>query len=367
MKRMKARLRWGFIWLIVFNSVSTAKAQQTPLEETINTVANDLALFLGNAPVYLSSRLPVIPAGSNYLASMELTEYKDISLAFGIECALFPEFKNIGYGMKLLKYGKRLPSYAPFPLVTVGLRVGVTKHLDLGARADFFPEIDTEYKGILVGGVSFNIGGDIRYRLWQGKGALPDLIFIGAVNYFSGYLKVGKNFKFDFDEIIEEMRIKGSIEFQGAPLIGWDIFQISPELRLKWKIGSIHPFLGLGLDFSFGHIDGGLDLKIGFNLTHPEQISESESETLTLTTEKPRTFGLRPLIGIESHLTKNLKTMLQANIEFFLHQKPNPNLEPEIKRLMGQDPNYEYNRAKEESGFDSPVYMIGLNIRYEFK
>ena len=152
---------------------------------------------------------------------------------------------------------QKFPAVVPMPGINLALRWGIIRDLDVGVQVSFFPEVDTKYKDITIAGANINLAIQARYRFLKGEGARPDLVVQLGFAYQSGYLKIGKDYSFDFDETIDGTRVAGNLAFSGAPILGWDLFQITPALVARWKLAWFRPYLGLAMDLTFGHVDSG--------------------------------------------------------------------------------------------------------------
>lgn len=211
-----------------------------------------------------------------------------------------------------------------------------------------------------------DVGLQARWRPLKPKqGGIPDLVVVLGLNYFSGFMKVGVNMNQQYADYGNGQT--GVLAMRGAPVLGWDIFVISPEVRVAWNVAWFHPYFGIGFDFSMGEVDGGLDASLGFRDTLLG-LDEAITMKTTNTMEIPRIFGFRPTFGLEFDLGSIFRIVLEANLELTAHQKPNPNLAQEIKDDMAGDGGYLYNKANAKSGGVDPLsYAFGLGLRFDFE
>ncbi len=344
---------------------ATRPARAGSLEDTVKKVTNDLQYMLVDGPVYLSSRLPVMLQGGNFLASMELAGYKNFGFGVALTSGLFTSFDKLDDNFQMIP--QKFPAVVPMPGINLALRWGIIRDLDVGVQVSFFPEVDTKYKDITIAGANINLAIQARYRFLKGEGARPDLVVQLGFAYQSGYLKIGKDYSFDFDETIDGTRVAGNLAFSGAPILGWDLFQITPALVARWKLAWFRPYLGLAMDLTFGHVDSGLDMTLSVTLTQPTQESASEKLTETLASMPPRVFGLRPIIGFEFALTQRLKLILQGDLGFYVRQHPgdmkNPGLEVEARK---EAPDSLYVQTIDGEPLFPFVFAAGLGVRYDY-
>jgi len=161
--------------------------------------------------------------------------------------------------------------------------------------------------------------------------------------------------------------VKGSLTMAGAPILGWTLFQLTPSIVARWNARWFHPFVGLGVDLSFGHVDGGVDLKLDLRLEQPTQDTLSESVVDTWTTTSPRVFGLRPMLGLEFDLTRRLKLVLQADLGFYVRQHPGdmgtPGFEAEARK---EAPSSLYVQTIDGEPLFPLVFAAALGMRYDY-
>ncbi len=341
------------------------RARAGSVEDTYNKIINDLGYMLIDGPVYLSSRLPVQLQGGNFLASMELAGYKNFGFGVSITSGLFTSFDKLDDNFQLIP--KEFPAVVPMPGINLAVRWGIIRNLDIGVQVSFFPEIDTKYKDIIIAGANINVAVQARYRIVEGSGAKPDLVAQLGFAYQSGYLKVGKDYSFDFDETIEGTRVAGNLSMSGAPILGWDLYQLTPALVARWKLAWFRPYIGVALDLTFGHVDSGLDVELSLTVTHPNPGSYSESLTETTASMPPRVFGVRPIIGFEFALTQRLKLVLQGDLGFYVRQHPgdmkNPGLEKGARKEV---PDSLYVQTIDGEPLFPFVFAAGLGVRYDY-
>ena len=344
----------------------SAPARADTLEDTLRRVESDLGFMLADGPVYLAGRLPALVSGADFLSSMELTDVREFSLGVSVTSALLTDFDRLDDSFQMMP--QSLPSVVPMPVLNFVGRIGVARGLDVGMKAGFFPELDVRYRDTVITGSIFHIGVQARYRVLAGRGVVPDLVTQLGFGFFSGYLKVGKDYAYDFDEDVPSVgAVAGSLRFTGAPVLGWTLFQLAPAIVARWNLRWFHPYIGAAIDLTLGHVDGGLDLELELTLTRPTPSTAREKITETMTSTSPRVFGLRPMLGLEIDLTRRLKVVLQADLGYYVRQSPgdlrSPGLEEQARR---EAPQGLYVQTLDGEPLSPLVFVGGLGVRYDY-
>jgi hypothetical protein len=352
-------------WALSLLLIPTAAPAQT-IEATLKKIENDLSYLTVDGPVYLAGRLPVVISGADILSSMELVSFRNFGLGLGLQTGLLTSFDRLDDNFQLVP--KKLPGVVPLPQISLVGRIGIIRNLDAGVKVTFVPEFGMKFKDIIIGGGMLNVALQVRYRILEGRGARPDLVIQASFAAFSGFLKVGKDFSFEFDESVEGLgRVKGSLSMAGAPILGWTLYQVSPALVARWNAAWFHPFVGLGVDLTFGHVDGGVDLKLKLDLQAPQAATAEESLVDTWTTTAPRVFGLRPMVGFELDFTRRLKLVLQADLGYYVRRHPGdmgiPGLEEAARR---EAPQSLYVQTIDGEPLSPLVFAAGLGVRYDY-
>lgn len=352
-------------WALLLLFIPGVAPAQT-IEATLKKIENDLSYLTVDGPVYLAGRLPVVISGADILSSMELVSFRNFGFGLGLQTGLLTSFDRLDDNFQLVP--KKLPGVVPLPQLAVVGRIGIVKNLDVGVKVTFFPEIGTKYREIIIGGGMLNVALQARYRLLEGRGARPDLVTQLSIAFFSGYLKVGKDYSFEFDETVDGLgQVKGSLAMAGAPILGWTLYQVSPAIVARWNVAWFHPFIGLGLDLTFGHVDGGVDLKLKLDLQAPQVATAEESLIDTWTTTAPRVFGLRPMVGFEIDFTRRLKLVLQADLGYYVRRHPGDMGIPGLEASARQEaPQSLYVQTIDGEPLSPFVFAAGLGVRYDY-
>ncbi len=373
----KWRVAWALALGLLVGFAGSARAQNNA--QAVDSVLRDINRILANGPVYLSSRLPIMAVGGDLAAGKPLGKFPDWSIALNLHSGLTAGFRDIAYGMATLQdFQTMLPNLVPLPTISIVGRIGTIEDVEVALKIFFIPRVKIELPSEMdVATGMLDVGAQVRWRFFKSRGkAIPELVALFSVNYFTGAIEVGVNSKQPFSAA--NGLVTGQLDMRGAPILGWDIGVISPELRVAWNVAWFHPYFGLGFDFTFGEVDGGLDATMRFTINQTP-INEGVAMNTTNTMEIPRIFGFRPAFGMEFDCGRIFRIVLEANLELTAHQRPNPKLAQEIKDDMnvdavetargGQpDGGYLYNKANAKKGGIDPLnYAFGLGLRLDFE
>ena len=326
------------------------------IETQLLPLANDLDQILFEGPKYLAKRLPSMQAAGDLGAEMDLAEFGDFSISVGLMSGVYQGFNEEITG-KFQKLPKTMPEPLPLPAALFSARLAVNADLEAAARLAFFPEIKHSTKDWDVAAATRMMAVGARYRLLAGRGAVPTLVSSAELSYFTGYMELGLGRTYNLislkqaaaelgepwepvREIINDAyRDKTGGEdllgpnddpmigtfFHGAPIMGWDIFQLSVEQRAVWALGFFHPYLGLGLDAASGHVDSGVQLEVDLRITRPKHFIDVAGDLrevvipdqdVTIETRAPRTVGARGIVGWEFHFGESMRMPLEAQYDF---------------------------------------------------
>ncbi|MFN3203050.1 MAG: hypothetical protein ACE366_31945 [Bradymonadia bacterium] len=327
-------------------SINEAELERI-LQEDVAPVIGDVDLLLLEGPKYLAKRLPAMQAAGDFGGQMDLLTPGDFSLGIGVLGGVFFGFDD-EVGNRFQKFPNKLPEPLPIPAGVISGRVAVTPDFELAGRYGFFPNFEVKSKGYLIKGTTSIWGLKGRYRHSRAKGWTPAFIGSAGYSYFTGFLNVGRDFSFnltpirnnEFNQTVNEAfgrNVLGDGEevnwrafFSGAPIIGWDIHQISLEERMVWDVGFWHPYLGAGVDYAWGHVDSGTDLELDARLSGPGPLVEAwqnanngspklldiiPRQRRTLVTESPRTLGGRAIVGTEFDIGSVVRFALGAQYD----------------------------------------------------
>jgi hypothetical protein len=326
------------------------------LEKQVVPILSDLDVILTEGPKYLATRLPAYQAMGDLGADMDLEEFGDFSITAGVGSAVFRDFNDdVAQGFQRLP--KNLPEPLPLPSILLGGRFALSRDWEITGRFTFVPEFEIQTNDWLVSATTRTIAAGARYRLYEGDGGVPRLVTSAELSYFTGYMKVGRDFQYDLvglksaaesagyawepfrQTINAEYREQNGGEdllapaddliigtlFRGAPILGWDIVQMSVEQRATWALGFWHPVLGLGLDAAGGEVDSGLRLAVDLRITKPKNFIDVAGnlrtdvlpdQNVTVKSVKPRAFGARGIVGWEFDLGSMFRLPMEGQYDF---------------------------------------------------
>lgn len=362
MPSLHRRGPWGAVLAVVVVLAGPPAAAQTReeieriLRQNIEPVLHDIDIILTNGPAYLAKRLPAMQAGGDFGAQMDLVRIGDFSVGLGLLSGVYREFDEMDDNFQRLP--KQLPDPLPIPAAVVTVRSPITESIEVGLRYGFFPEFEVKSQGYLIRGTTSIYGGKVRYRLHRGGGIVPTLVSSADVSYFTGSMDIGRDFTFTLgntaellgdndrltlnqainQEVFDGQQVLNGPEpidlgvfFRGAPIMGWDIYQLSLEQRAVWHVGFWQPYLGAGLDFASGHVDSGIrGLKLDTRVTGPKHLKDAlaqrsvsptildvlPDQNVTLVSEEPRSFAARAIAGMEFNLGQAVRMVLEAQFDF---------------------------------------------------
>lgn len=329
---------------------------QTILRDQVIPILADLDVIMLKAPEYLAQRLPAMQSGGDLGAQMDLVQLGQFSVTLGLLAGVFRDFDDIGNDFQRMP--NQLPDPLPIPAAVVGVRMAVHRDWEVGARYGFFPEFEVKSQGWLIRGTTSIYGLRGRNRTLEGQGWKPTLVSSADLSYFTGSMDIGRDFTFTMgdttqlldpaqipvlneavnQEVFGGDRVLGPSEpmdlgifFRGAPIIGWDIYQLTLEERAVWDLSFWHPFLGLGIDFASGHVDSGIrGLKVDTRATGPghllAELKERDirptilellpDQNVTIKSEKPRSVSGRVIGGMEFDLGQAVRLALESQFDF---------------------------------------------------
>ncbi|MCK6571074.1 hypothetical protein L6V77_08205 [Myxococcota bacterium] len=324
-------------------------------QRQIAPLVNDLDQILIEGPKYLAQRLPPLQAMGDLGGQMDLETPNAFSVSLGVTSGVYFDF-NQEVADDFQRLPKTLPEPLPLPSAVLSARYGVTPDWELTGRFGYVPEFKTKSRDWEIAAATRTFALGTRYRLSRGEGSWPTLVSSAEVSYFTGYMEVGRGLTYplitmreaakladvpwepvrtaindEFREANGGTDILGPADdvtigtfFRGAPILGWDIYQLSLEQRAAWALGFFHPVLGLGLDAAQGHVDSGVQLEIDLRVTRPRHFVDVAGnfkepvlpdQDVTLETEDPRRFGARLIAGFEFDLGDHFRLPFEAQYD----------------------------------------------------
>ena len=301
------RLKYALCCAFVIAFGGTAQADSQSLNTSVTKLTGDLGIVGVNTPVWLAQHLPAMMNQSGLGAGIELAD-KSGGISFGIiplHLGVMNQFNQVGQGTEVLRFDKTLPAVLPWPQVGVTLGIGLGNGLELGADARFMPKTDfalNDQIGVEVGVLSAST--TLRWRINSAKGGMPAFVIGIGGAYSKGTMDIGAGFQNAYSISTSQGTIEGTYLFEGSPRMSWEIFQISGELRVGWKLGAFRPYLGFGFGYSFGEVAGATSLKArvtvdkvgGQAVSEAPKVEEYQDEYFVTT---PAKFTLRPMFGLD--------------------------------------------------------------------
>jgi hypothetical protein len=317
------------------------------LQREVAPVLSDVNTIIEDGPVYLAKRLPVIQVLGDPGAVMDLATWGDFSVSLGVVGGILQSFnREVASSFQTLP--RTLPEPLPVPQAMLAVRAALSADLEVGLRFGIVPNFEIETEDWQVATSTRTFAGRARYRLMQGHGARPTLVSVADLSYFTGFMQVGRDLTLDIatlDTLVEPgqyeqfrqlinaeygqvlepgEKVALGVFFFGAPILGWDIVQLSLEQRAVWDLGPFHPYLGLGVDLATGHVDSGVDLESDLRVTRPKDFIERVGsfreailprQDVTLKTVEPRSVGARAIAGFELSVSDGLTVAAEGQAD----------------------------------------------------
>lgn len=156
----------------------------------------------------------------------------------------------------------------PFPaLPIVEARLGgFFLPFDIGVKVGFIPE-DVDTGEILPAGMGFDyelFGADVRFRIIEERGLIPELIVGGGINFLRGGLSfaTGEDIAIGGFEVPNEKDLSNPNTYDislKAPEFGFDwettVFDVKAQLSKRLFI--ITPYIGIGMTMGSSTVGGG--------------------------------------------------------------------------------------------------------------
>ena len=265
----------------------------------------------------------------------------------------------------MLGLEEELPNNIPWPQFGATLGIGLGGGLELGADVRFIPETDLAMGKLIsttVGLVSAS--GSVRWRLLEPAGPVPAIVVGVSGGYHSGTMKIGAGFKSAYAVSAEVPGVgtgsmEGFYEFSGSPTMGWELYQVAPEVRLAWQFGPFRPYVGVGAGFTFGEVTGSTELtatvtveKFNGNPVDEEPLIHEDSTSYYST--PPAMFTLRPHVGFDV-VVGIVAITAQAELAIMTQDGLGTDLTGAAESFMPSDGDVLYNEASKESTTSAAV------------
>ena len=342
------------------------------LEEPLK---NDLQLLAVNTPVWLAQHLPAMMNQSGLGAGIDLSG-KSGGITFGIipvHIGLMNRFDALGHGLQVLRLEETLPSNLAWPQMGVTLGIGLGNGVEIGADVRFIPKTNFAFVSdidVEVGLLS--VSTSLRWRINQAKGAMPAFVLGIGGAYASGTMGLGVGHKGAYtlptaaggSAVGLPASLTGTYSFEGSPLMSWEIFQISAELRVGWKLGVVRPYIGFGFGYNLGDIRGELAFNVRLTSDQLDLGDHAESYLEESYSTSPAQFTLRPQLGLDIVLGIVAIT-LQVELAVMAQEKLSEVVTGAAKQVDLSNGNYLFNDASRETSI-SAALVSTLAVRLQF-
>lgn len=353
-------------------------------DEAANGALNDLFVILINGPVYLSSRLPMMMATQPPDASFVEGEFGKLSLGVGLKSDIYGQFQDVTFGANnIMDIYERTPDVVPLPSLSLYGRMGLTEDLDVSAHMDFIPSIQQTAQGIDLLANYYVVGGQGRYKVLNGHGGTPSVTLGSGLSVFSGRLEIGKELHDSFDKTVDDpitgqgVDVTGSFNLSGAPVLEWFLTQIQLDAKAAWAFDWFQPYVGFGVDFTYGKItsslEGSMSLQIdevgGQGFGSGPLVKNDADFSSSLAEEVPTFAALHPVGGLQFQLSESFHITLQGDVHLPFQQQATKQDEQvdEFFTVDGKrNDNFYYIRYRDSTSlFRNPVFGAALGLRYD--
>jgi len=283
----------------------------------------------------------------------------------GLHMGFMNQFSDVGKGTEMLGLEEELPDNIPWPQFGATLGIGLGGGFEIGADFRFIPETDLAMGKLISTSVGLiSASGSMRWRVVDPVGPVPAVVIGVSGGYHSGIMKIGAGFKSAYAVPatvpgVGSGTVEGVYEFSGSPTMRWDLYQVSPELRLGWEFGPFRPYLGLGAGFSFGEVTGSSELtatvtvdKVAGNAVSQEPLIHEDSTSYYST--PPAMFTLRPHVGFDIVLGIVAVTA-QVELAIMTQDGLGTDLTGAAESFVPTDGDMLYNEASKESTTSAAV------------
>ncbi|MCB9728164.1 MAG: hypothetical protein H6746_06765 [Deltaproteobacteria bacterium] len=295
---------------LLATSASLARADEAT-DEVLARIRNDVTALSVNTPIWLAQHLPATMAETGLGGGITIgDEAGGVSIGLmPVRIGVFNQFSQVGRGTTLIGFEDALPGNLPWLQFGASVGVGLSHGVELGVDVQFIPKMDVGFgNSVRLETTMISLAGALRWRVNHAHGAVPALVIGVGGSYYGGKIAMGAGYSSDYSLTTQTTAgpatIEGTYEFSGAPQASWALYQLSPEVRLAWKLGPVHPYLGFGLGFTWGDVTGGARLKAratvdrvnGQAVNEPDVLYEEAGD---LYSTEPARYLLRPHIGID--------------------------------------------------------------------
>lgn len=353
-------------------AAAPSRADERTDQDLYNLVRDDLTALGVNLPVWMSQHLPGVMGSSGLGAGIELSDSSGgFSLGVVARVGLLNNFKDVGYGLKLIDVRTEMPDLIPWPQIGIVAGVSLGHGLELGADVEFIPDMDIAGDNIDLHAGLISIAGSLRWRMNHAEGLVPALVLGVGLGYYGGTFELGAHYESGYSETINGEVVTGTYTTNAAPGVSWHIFQIAPELRIAWDIaGVFRPYVGFGVGFSFGDVADHAHVRATLTVDtiggRPvNQAPVVYEEDLVLFKTKPALYTLRPHVGFDLVLGIFALTV-QAELAIMGAEKIDSDFSSAAGTFDPGDDNYLYNRSSDGTQSNAAA-ILSVAARLQFE
>lgn len=371
---------WRALWPLAIGALVLMTPGPQPLAQDTDAAAaaappgvestlSDATTMLVNTPIYLSSRLSSLMGTRPLGAGMEVDALDELSFGFALRADINADFDEIINGTSP---GSPIviipPDVLALPVISMYVRWGLIEDMDLGARVEFLPPVTVEYGPVVSEAGHIIAGMDLRYRVLDALGGIPEVLLSGGLSWFEGCMIVPSAYASLFDA---GGGATGVFYYRGRPHVDWSLGQIQPEVRARWRVDWFHPYTALALDMTFGRITSSLDGEFEVEMAQIPGYAVEDAHTqarmdVEMVTERPMLASLRLVAGVEFDLFAGLHLVLQTDLSLPFHQQARRQGRL-VEDLMGDATDTLYTRYRDEDlVMRPPVVSTALGLRYDF-
>jgi len=178
--------------------------------------------------------------------------------------------------------------------------------------------------------------------------------------YAQGTMAIGAGFQGAY----QEGPYSGTYHFEGSPRTDWQIFQVSAELRVGWKLGTVRPYVGLGFGYNFGEINGSTQLTATLTSNQGMEIQQPPSFSEEPYTTKPARFTIRPQLGLDLVFGIFALTA-QVELAVMAQEQLGQDLDAELTGIIQAGENLLYNEAAKGTAVSAALVSTHA-MRFQF-
>lgn len=378
---MNRPTRWrgtvvSLVTAALFVSAAAPARADEATDEVLRQIRSDVTAISVNTPIWLARHLPAAMAETGLGAGITIgDDGGGVSIGvLPVRLSLFNQFSQVGHGTSLLGFEDVLPGNLPWLQFGASVGVGLSHGVEVGLDVQFIPKMDMGFgSAVRLETTMISTALALRWRVNNPHGAVPALIIGVGGSYYGGKIAMGAGFESDYALTTKTTAgtttIEGTYAFSGAPEASWRLFQLLPELRLAWKLGPVHPYIGFGLGFTWGEVIGGarlsaratIDRVDGKAVNEPDVVYE---ETGDLYSAEAARFLMRPHIGID-FVIGPLAITTQVALAVTNQDRLGGNLGEAASAFNpGADGGFLYNDAAKSSS-TSAALVASLGLRFQ--